>query len=297
MVLLGNDLIIISSDSGMKSVVAASKSCTINVGSESIEVASPTTGDWKEFIAGRKSWSVSCSWLVPFRPYDVFEVMSDAFKNQGDGYALCNGVTTKASSYNEFVALAYDMNDNASLAGELHYDLEQPDDSLSQEFETFLRTYPNVYYAIAIFVSSDNPVNFGHDDEVWAMIKQEYGVSFTSPTGNQKMSLALISVPFGTNYKAWVKTSFTKEVVLQVPISNWDTFSQPTPEADIRQRLLSAGNIYNLSFVIEKGLINNVAVTGDALCTKAVITATKSNILQGSFEFQGTGPLAAPTST
>lgn len=44
--------------------VAACRSCEINVEAETIEVSSPDTGTWRTFIAGRKSWSVSCSYLV-----------------------------------------------------------------------------------------------------------------------------------------------------------------------------------------------------------------------------------------
>lgn len=44
--------------------VAAARSCEISVEAETIEVASPSTGEWRSFIAGRKSWSVSCSYLV-----------------------------------------------------------------------------------------------------------------------------------------------------------------------------------------------------------------------------------------
>lgn len=45
--------------------IAGAKSCEINVEGEQIEVASPTTGTWKKFIASRKEWSVSCGHLLP----------------------------------------------------------------------------------------------------------------------------------------------------------------------------------------------------------------------------------------
>ena len=44
--------------------VAAARSCEVSVEAETIEVSSPSTGEWRSFIAGRKSWSVSCSYLV-----------------------------------------------------------------------------------------------------------------------------------------------------------------------------------------------------------------------------------------
>lgn len=44
--------------------IAATKSNEITVDSEVIEIASPTSGAWRAFIAGRKEWSVNTSFLV-----------------------------------------------------------------------------------------------------------------------------------------------------------------------------------------------------------------------------------------
>lgn len=45
--------------------IAGAKSCEINVDGEQIETASPSTGKWRTFLAGRKEWSVSCGFLIP----------------------------------------------------------------------------------------------------------------------------------------------------------------------------------------------------------------------------------------
>lgn len=36
----------------------------IQTGADLIEISSPTSGQWKEYIAGRKSWSVNVSYLI-----------------------------------------------------------------------------------------------------------------------------------------------------------------------------------------------------------------------------------------
>lgn len=36
----------------------------IQTGTDLIEISSPTSGQWKEYIAGRKSWSVNVSYLI-----------------------------------------------------------------------------------------------------------------------------------------------------------------------------------------------------------------------------------------
>lgn len=56
----GNDLIL--TDSGGQ--LYASKSCDLVVQGEYIEIATANTAQWREYIAGRKDWSISISYLV-----------------------------------------------------------------------------------------------------------------------------------------------------------------------------------------------------------------------------------------
>ena len=44
--------------------IAATKSNEITVDCEAIEIASPSIGDWRAFIAGRKEWSVTTNFLL-----------------------------------------------------------------------------------------------------------------------------------------------------------------------------------------------------------------------------------------
>jgi len=45
--------------------IAGAKSCEIIIKGDQIETASPITGEWRDFIAGRKEWSVTCGHLIP----------------------------------------------------------------------------------------------------------------------------------------------------------------------------------------------------------------------------------------
>ena len=45
-------------------VVAGTRSNEVQSNRELIEIASPTSGEWREFIAGRKDWGFTVSWLV-----------------------------------------------------------------------------------------------------------------------------------------------------------------------------------------------------------------------------------------
>ena len=46
------------------SPIAGTKTDEIQVGCDTIEVASLSSNDWKEFLAGRKEWTVNVNWLV-----------------------------------------------------------------------------------------------------------------------------------------------------------------------------------------------------------------------------------------
>lgn len=67
MATLGNDIIMLASstdDSGASTIIAATKSHDITVACDTVETASPTQGDWRQYLAGRKEWELSTSWLL-----------------------------------------------------------------------------------------------------------------------------------------------------------------------------------------------------------------------------------------
>ena len=63
-VILGRNVFIYSGGSGTTPVIAAAKSCTINIKYEMIEKASSTQGTAKEFTYGRYEWDLTVDHLV-----------------------------------------------------------------------------------------------------------------------------------------------------------------------------------------------------------------------------------------
>lgn len=59
----GNDIIVFKNGTA----IAGTRSDEITVGCETIEIASATSGSWREHIAGRKNWSVTVNYLLPYR--------------------------------------------------------------------------------------------------------------------------------------------------------------------------------------------------------------------------------------
>lgn len=55
--------------------------------------------------------------------------------------------------------------------------------------------------------------------------------------------------------------------------------------------LLDVGTTYTLGIAGPSGVTSDPTLQGSAICTRCSITATKGNIAQGSFVFEGSGPL------
>lgn len=67
------------------STIAAAKSCSVDVQADTINVSSPTDGEWEHIIAGRKSWQVQTSHLMPnvMQRYPVIEASTIAWNEDG----------------------------------------------------------------------------------------------------------------------------------------------------------------------------------------------------------------------
>lgn len=60
----GNNIIIGTMSGTTFTPIAATKSNEMQTDCETIEISSPSVGDWRTYMAGRKSWSVQVSFLV-----------------------------------------------------------------------------------------------------------------------------------------------------------------------------------------------------------------------------------------
>lgn len=64
MAVLGNNIYISVGVGTSATIIAGTKTNSIKVGAEMIEVSSPLSDKWKEFIAGRNEWSFTVGYLV-----------------------------------------------------------------------------------------------------------------------------------------------------------------------------------------------------------------------------------------
>lgn len=61
-------------------------------------------------------------------------------------------------------------------------------------------------------------------------------------------------------------------------------------ETQVKDMFSNVGQVFNLTWQM-RGEGSSDSMTGKALCTQCKITATRGNLLQGSFTWKGTGPI------
>lgn len=84
MALLGQNIIILRGGTA----IAGVKSNEIQSGADTIEISSPNSSQWKEYIAGRKEWSVNVNYLVAATSaLDAASSLKDLLK-VGETYTL-----------------------------------------------------------------------------------------------------------------------------------------------------------------------------------------------------------------
>ena len=67
-----------------------------------------------------------------------------------------------------------------------------------------------------------------------------------------------------------------------------------TASSDI-QKLLYNGGTYTLNVVHRNGSTKTTLLSGTALCQQAKVISNRNGLVNGSFVFKGSGPLAAPS--
>lgn len=95
MILHGRNLLIMQHTQGTTDtpVVACAKSCEVNTSCDTIEISSTNNNIWREYVSGRKDWSVTLSYIVTdddFAPsmLRIGEKVTLRFTERGTGAVL-----------------------------------------------------------------------------------------------------------------------------------------------------------------------------------------------------------------
>lgn len=264
--------------------IAGAKSCELNVQCDAIEKASQTSGRWREFLPGRLEWSLTTGHLVPVNALITHKITSEW--RDGKSIFGIDGVKTETTTPYVACAKINMLSSTPSLSSVQVFALN---DGESREY--FL-AWLNAAYNGDVIIFSGNNVYF--DAAIANALKTLYGVKFDVPIGFQTSSCAYIGTkggdgilllsPAHTQYHTAVIGSYVEAYVAQ---SEQNTIINT--EHPLKSLLTKVGTTYQLCMQVQGFPGDNVV--GNAICQQFKATASKSNLLQGSFSWRGTGPL------
>jgi predicted secreted protein len=287
MILHGKDLII--SANGI--VIAGAKSCDVEVECDTIPVSSPTDGQWEHKIVGRKSWRVSTSHLVPFetKPSHIIKAVGTSHKdgNINIDYHIIDG-------------MRYDGGTRGLSIYSYYWYSGTHGSQFIPSYHATFDTYGDIGNCQAMI----NALNSNIDDgdlvvitsyDAYAMnaaLKQAISTKFSIPLESlpevnpgQRASFALAGIAGGSGI-AFANLNEGSDVHAELLLNYDRTAITRTPVKDM---LTKPGTTLTLQIQTE-GLPAD-RLSGTAICKTARVTASLPNLLQGSFRFDGTGPL------
>ena len=285
MILQGKNLII----SANGSVLAAAKSCTLNVDCEKIKVSSPTDGQWEHVIAGIKSWSLSTSHLLESVSNYAYKVTAFAQAN--------NGITTPRASFvrgNGGILqtasrglTAFSISPDGGVSLYDTFDTYNSQTAIS-ELESFINNISTI--DMCALVSYDA---IGMNDSLKATIANKFHVDMSQvPNGNYRGALVVIGNKEDVNDTPGIvmfkkdNNGFGGSVHAELLVDN---NNRPITATPLRNCVARVGQLFTISVQVDG--LGSDRLSGSALCNTFQATGTKGNLLQGSFKFTGSGPL------
>lgn len=268
-------------------VIAAAKSCAVEVQTNTMEVSSATDGQWEHSIVGRKAWSFSTDHLVvpSAKTYHKIEALSVSRGSSLSSKVTVDGITDTSQLQSRGVSISayYLSNGRYVWDDTATYDTyAQPTDAGNR----FASAMSNIEDGMIIIITSWDSLSitsamrtailnaFTNLEESDIPLMNQLRGAFTLI--GRKGQYATCVANLGENMNAHTSLNIDNE---GIPLS-------ATPVKDILQQ---SGNTFDIKMQTE-GYVLDV-LKGTAICKAANVKSNTSNLLQGSFSFKGTGPL------
>jgi len=280
MILQGKNLIIEYNGE----IIAGAKACTVKVDVGSQEVSSPTDGDWEHSIAGRKSWSISTSHILPMNSNVAYKMIAQAAAHDGAAVGPTRITIPQASRTVEAGGRGVTFvlfNSDWTISNQYTFDTYESPDAMD-DFHEFL----------SAFVAGTH--------KPWAIITYDAFSMKQTVANDLKQYLSLDYVPVVTSSRtAWAAVGIEgyqgvsrfqqgdgSTAFATLYLNNSVTPITATPLRDSVQRV---GQMMTLTVEVE-GLSAD-RLSGTALCTSFQAQCSVGALLQGSYSWKGSGPL------
>lgn len=269
------------------STIAAAKSCTVDVQADTIKVSSPTDGAWEHIIAGRKSWQVQTSHLMPnvMQRYPVIEASTKAWNEDGTSAQVTAGgrqfavTATKGitamclrivnGQWQNVWSQTYDTQDADELAAliqNIDYVGEVNDVRVLTGVDAFtINSALQAKIASALNIPEENiPIASGHG-------------TFTAIGSMKTGTHGICCYAQGQVGAAHCKVYYVDDTILSIGNLLKTYIGKVGTEVTLRMQVDGFGADY---------------VTGQALVTAFKSQGSIGNLLTGAFTFKGNGPLS-----
>lgn len=286
MVIHGRDLIVTAN--GM--AIAAAKSCELQVSCDDIEISSPTSGQWREFIADRKEWAVTTNHLVVNNHAYDCKVTAFAMAHTGAGQpnklsggtVNSSGLTTTGMARGLNVWLI-DKTTYQQVGSLENFDTHGDHAGESARLVTYLEGLSSDY--IVVIVSFDA---FGMSAELQTKLNTLLGLPTTvlsNCTTADRMAFAGIGDTATHKGTANLMMGNGATAKAKLLLAN----GAPVTTTPLRDAVARIGQTYTLQMRVD-GLADDV-LTGTAICKQYKVTGSLGNLAQGSFSWKGSGAL------
>ena len=284
MVLQGRNLII--SAGGV--VLAASKSCDIIVKADKVEVSSATDGNWRHFLAGRNEWSVTTNHLLVSNTVPVYTVKAVGTSLNGitgdQSYCEINGNRytggtrglqvrifewdSDASRWSSKSVATYDTYASEQAVTDMCADLE--DDASAGDL-IVITSYDAITITTPLASAIETALGLASGS---VPVVTAARVSFVAIGKYHDKGITFCDTDAGSISHATLYMDGLLDVIATTPLKNM---------------LLKVGSTVTLRMQVD-GFASD-RLTGTAFCQTAKVTGTLGNLMQGSWQWQGTGPL------
>lgn len=269
--------------------IAAAKSCELQVSCDDIEISSPTSGQWREFIADRKEWAVTTNHLVVSNHGYDCTVTAFAMAHPGAAQPISacgtvngSGLTTTGMSRGLNIWLI-DKTTYQQVGSLENFDTYEDLAGESARLVTYLEGLSGDY--IVVIASLDA---FGMSADLQAELNTLLGLPtsvLSNCTTAKGMAFAAIGDTATHNGTAHLMMGSGATAKAKLLLAK----GAPLATTPLRDAVARIGQTYTLQMCVE-GLADDV-LTGTAICKQFKVTGSLGNLAQGSFSWKGSGAL------
>lgn len=292
MIYKGSNLII-SSDG---TVLGGSKSCSIDVQTDLIKVSSPTDGQWEHNIAGRKSWSISTNHLlissekataiIEAQSYGKGMLANQPYLKIGNltqSVAITRGVKIYAVSRHSSGVYMITAGSNFDTYGNTLTGSNTACDNFAEYLQnTWIPQHMTDWHVIISYGG------FGINENLRTKLEGLFNVSILD-TAVARYQGSMVLIGYYRDYPGVFTYTTGNAPVAAARESMMLNGMDPLSKTLMSDFAKNAGKTFLLTASIEGNPYDKLS--GTAICKTAKLQATKGNLLTGSLQFEGSGPL------